>query len=220
MAYADTQAIVFDFDGVLVESVAVKGRAFVELYKDYGPDVQRQVLDYHLRNGGVSRQEKILYLHSHLLGAIPDNTEIERLSHCFSQLVQEEVINSAWVPGAEDFLKKYSEKIPLFVASATPQHELERIVEARGMRSYFRNVYGSPVKKRQHLQSIAKANGFETEKIVMIGDTISDYNAACEAKTAFIGRLSLEAPEAFPPETAVVSDLLGLESLMRLNLYD
>ena len=30
------EAIVFDFDGVLVESVDIRTRAFVELYRPYG----------------------------------------------------------------------------------------------------------------------------------------------------------------------------------------
>src|SRR5687768_6679568 len=41
-------AVVLDFDGVLVESVDVKTRAFARLYSRYGSDVEAEVVAYHL----------------------------------------------------------------------------------------------------------------------------------------------------------------------------
>ena len=63
----DVQAIVFDFDGVLPESVKAKGDAFYALYQAEGSNIQQQVLDYHLANGGVSRFDKIRYYEETLL---------------------------------------------------------------------------------------------------------------------------------------------------------
>ena len=54
-------AIVFDFDGVLAESVDIKTRAFALLFRDEGEEVVRKVIDFHLKNGGVSRFEKIKF---------------------------------------------------------------------------------------------------------------------------------------------------------------
>jgi len=39
------QAIGFDFDGVLVESVDIKTRAYAYLFEDEGPEVVQQVID-------------------------------------------------------------------------------------------------------------------------------------------------------------------------------
>ena len=52
------KAIIFDFDGVLVESLDIKTRAFAKLFGPEGPDMAKRVVDYHLQNGGVSRYEK------------------------------------------------------------------------------------------------------------------------------------------------------------------
>ena len=57
MNLAGLEAIIFDFDGVLVESVDVKTRAFASLYEKYGQKVVAQVEDYHLNNGGIARFE-------------------------------------------------------------------------------------------------------------------------------------------------------------------
>ena len=61
-------AIIFDFDGVLVESVEVKTRAFAALYEKYGEDVVAQVVEYHLHHGGVSRFDKFRHFQTHILG--------------------------------------------------------------------------------------------------------------------------------------------------------
>ena len=57
------KAIFFDFDGVLVESVDIKTRAFSKLFEREGEDVVKKVIDYHIDNGGVSRYEKFRYIY-------------------------------------------------------------------------------------------------------------------------------------------------------------
>ena len=39
------RAIVFDFDGVILDSVEIKTKAFARLFEEHGPDVQRQVVE-------------------------------------------------------------------------------------------------------------------------------------------------------------------------------
>jgi beta-phosphoglucomutase-like phosphatase (HAD superfamily) len=39
------QAVFFDFDGVILDSVDVKARAFSEMFRDYGPEVEKAVVD-------------------------------------------------------------------------------------------------------------------------------------------------------------------------------
>jgi len=46
------RGIAFDFDGVLVESVDVKTRAYARMFEEYGADIVSKVVDYHLTNGG------------------------------------------------------------------------------------------------------------------------------------------------------------------------
>ena len=46
------RGIAFDFDGVLVESVDVKTKAYARLFEEYGEGVVSRVVDYHLTNGG------------------------------------------------------------------------------------------------------------------------------------------------------------------------
>lgn len=207
-------AIVFDFDGVLAESVNVKGDAFYALYEHEGPEIQQQVLDYHLAHGGVSRFDKIRYYEGTLLDRPATEEKVEEMANRFSVLVEKKVVASDWVKGAKDFLETYYTQIPLFVASATPQEELERIVENRGMTHYFKTVFGSPTKKAVHLDFVMREHGFAKHKTFMIGDTISDYNAAQEAGTQFIGRNPPNLPSPFPEGTIVIKDLTTLSDVL------
>ena len=54
--------IIFDFDGVISESVGVKADGFAMIYKEYGTNIVDKVLNHHYANGGVSRYEKFRYL--------------------------------------------------------------------------------------------------------------------------------------------------------------
>ena len=57
------KGIIFDFDGVIAKSVQVKTDAFVKLYKQYGSNFVKKVVEHHEANGGMSRYEKIKFYH-------------------------------------------------------------------------------------------------------------------------------------------------------------
>ena len=60
------KGIIFDFDGVVAESVQVKTDAFAYLYASHGKKIVSKVTEHHELNGGMSRFEKIKYYHKFL----------------------------------------------------------------------------------------------------------------------------------------------------------
>ena len=58
---------IFDYDGVIVDSVDIKTEAFVNLYKEYGKNIQLKIKKFHIKNGGISRKDKIKYFHKNYL---------------------------------------------------------------------------------------------------------------------------------------------------------
>lgn len=209
-------AIVFDFDGVLVESVDIKTQAFAALYTRYGTTVVEQVVTFHLANGGLSRFEKFRHFHKKLLGTQLSQDEESRLASEFNERVEAAVISAPWVDGAEEFLIKHHTLIPLFVASGTPEGELERILEKRNMSHYFRAAFGSPTKKGEILCGILKNGGYLPENVLMVGDSMLDMEGAKEAGTCFLGRCSPQE-NIFPPEIPVLPDMTGLQKFIHEN---
>src|SRR5688500_20334110 len=97
------QAIIFDFDGVVVESGEIKTQAFANLYRDYGETVMAEVAKYHVLNGGMSRYEKIRYFQKNLLEkpalTPPEERQLDRR---ISEPVDEAVTGTEELPGPTD----------------------------------------------------------------------------------------------------------------------
>ncbi|MFM7600942.1 MAG: HAD family hydrolase [Pseudanabaena sp.] len=204
-------AIVFDFDGVLVESVDVKTQAFGALYAEYGDRIVERVKAYHLLHGGVSRFEKFRYYHEVLLGKTLTKEEELRLGNLFSQYVEDAVVEAVYVSGAYEFLENNYQSIPLFVASGTPDQELKRIVSRRKMSDYFVSVHGSPAQKGDIIQNILSQYNFVADRVLMVGDAIADYEGAIAAGVKFIGRvMQYPKTDPFPIGTIVLPDLVEL----------
>ena len=53
------EVLIYDFDGVICDSVKIKTNAFIELYKNYSLKIQNQVKEYHILNSGISRFENL-----------------------------------------------------------------------------------------------------------------------------------------------------------------
>jgi phosphoglycolate phosphatase-like HAD superfamily hydrolase len=179
---------VFDFDGVLADSVDIKAQAFAKLYQPYGNKVVDMVVDHHWRNGGMSRFDKFKYYHKNFLNTSLNNKEIRELSKNFSDLVVTSVINSPEIGGVNKFLENYCINDKLcFVNSATPTNEIIKIVSQRKMDKFFVSVYGSPKSKFNNLKSIFSEYNLTPEKTVFFGDAVSDLSAADRAGCEFIG---------------------------------
>lgn len=190
--FIEYQAFVFDFDGVIADSVEVKTEAFRKLYHSYGEEVSNEVVRYHRENGGMPRAEKFAYYQSELLGTPIANDDLERLNRNFSKLVVDGVINAPEIPGVAAFLREWHGRIPMYVDSAAPDSELSVIIEKRGLAGYFDSVYGSDCSKVNNLKSILNAGGYSPEKVLFFGDALSDYSAAQQCGTAFMGIISFQ----------------------------
>lgn len=207
----DWQAIIFDFDGVVVESGKIKTQAFAELYRPYGEEIVAQVVQFHTQNGGMSRYRKFRHFQEHFINKPPlTEAEEQQLDIRFSELVVEAVIAAEAVPGAIELIRQQSQKIPLFVASGTPEVELKVIVERRGLTPYFTAVRGAPALKKTIIAEILSAHNLKPEAVLMIGDAMADLEGAQANNTAFLGRVFPGDPNPFPAHIEVVPDLLGL----------
>ena len=183
------KGIIFDFDGVIAESVQVKSDAFAELYKPYGPDIVEKVVGHHEANGGMTRYDKIKFYHESFLNKTITEEELSALANHFSDLAVENVIAAPYVPGALEFIKKSYDKYKLFISTGTPTEEMEQILVARNIRNFFTAVYGSPAKKTFHVSSILAKNKLDPNELIFYGDSNSDMNAAHHHNICFILRL-------------------------------
>ena len=189
------KVLVFDFDGVMVDSVGIKGEAFCQLYQEHGEGIEAEINRYHLENGGIDRFKKIAYFETTLLGRSVSKADILDVADKFSLLVKEKVSKSAEIPGSIEFLKYWYRKLPCYVNSATPTLELIDIINERGWKSYFSGVYGSPRSKVDNIKQILFETNVQPEDILFFGDAAADLAAARKSGVNFCGITQSSTPE-------------------------
>ena len=182
------RGIAFDFDGVLVESVDVKTKAYARLFEEYGEGVVSRVVDYHLTNGGVSRFVKFRVIYSEILNKPLSEKKFQSLCDEFSNIVVDEVVAAPWVEGAREFLENNKNRYLFFIVSGTPQDELESIIRRREMDQYFCEVLVSPKNKETLLKGALSRLKLFPEETVFVGDAETDWNAAKDLGVTFLWR--------------------------------
>lgn len=188
--------VIFDFDGVLGETVEVKTRAFYEIALPFGEDAAQKLVAYHRVHGGVSRVLKFEWLFKEVLHQ-PWTQEIsDSLCAQFASKVQERMVTEPMVPGARETLDILYGKVPLCVATGMPDDELHLILEKRGLKQFFFAAHGTPPAKAELVAQCVREAGVAPERALMVGDSITDFEAAMSAGTAFYGRGPVSA--AYP----------------------
>jgi len=206
------QAVFFDFDGVILDSVDVKTQAFATMFRQYGPEVEKAVLEYHLAHGGVSRFKKFEYYYNHLLKIPITDDILNDLGRQFNQLVLEGVLAAPFIDGALETLVQIKElAIPAFVVSGTPHEEMQLIIEKRNLSQYFLEVHGSPRKKQDIVQDIENRHSLRMEDCLFIGDAATDFEAAQHCGTSFLGIVKDGEKSPFPREASVTVRVSLLE---------
>ena len=204
------QAIFFDFDGVICECMDVKTEAFAQLFELFGDEVVEKVVNHHVKYGGISRYKKIEYYYKEYLNKDISRDTLNEIAKKFSELVFEKVVASDLVKGVKVFLEKYYKKLDLYVISGTPQEELDKIIEKKDMGKYFKGVFGSPITKPIHARQIISENGYDINKVLYIGDSLSDYKDSKEAGIQFLGRVPIGINSAFPNDVQYISDFYDI----------
>ncbi|MBF0378164.1 MAG: HAD family hydrolase [Desulfamplus sp.] len=205
------QAVFFDFDGVILDSVNVKTEAFAKMFRSYGSEVEQKVVDYHLAHCGISRFNKFRYYYETLLNTPITEEELINLGDKFSDLVLQGVLESPYIEGALESLQLLNrQNIPAFVVSGTPEEELKLIIKRRNIEMLFKEVHGSPRLKNEIIQDIQRKYSIEPSRTLFIGDAMTDYNAAKATGTRFLGIVSKNTSSPFPQDTPISSTVCFL----------
>jgi phosphoglycolate phosphatase-like HAD superfamily hydrolase len=205
-ALSALSAIVFDFDGTIVESVATKTEAFRTLFENY-PEHVDSIVALHTNEGGRSRYQKFALIYRDILRREPTAGEFAALGDRFARLVYEAVVACPYVPGALEFIREWSWRIPLVVVSGTPHDELVRVIERRGLASYFAEVHGSPSEKEDIVRELVARQQWRPDRVLLVGDALTDSRAAEIAGVRFLGRVQPGGPNPFPAGVPTIPDL-------------
>ncbi len=179
--------LVLDCDGTLLQSVDIKAEAFSVLATPYGEEAQQSLVMYHRIHGGVSRREKFSWFFRKFLDRQMTEEDFVSLDQQFEQLCFEAIAHCPLVPGVEDVLNMWHDKMSIYVCSGAPHEELWRILQRRGLDGYFAGIYGAPPGKTALLHRVVREGHFAPEDVLMVGDSFTDLDAAEAVGTQFYG---------------------------------
>jgi HAD superfamily hydrolase (TIGR01509 family) len=135
------EAIVFDFDGVIVDSERLHLAAYQDVLRPRNLELDQQGYYAHYLGYddlGVFRR------YAHDRGLPWDDAEVKELCRAKAERFEELSSRGEMVfPGAAAFIRAAAATVPIAVASGALTHEIDEILEQTGLRSLFVAVVGA-----------------------------------------------------------------------------
>lgn len=171
--------IIFDFDGVILDSMPIRDFGFREILKEYPKELVEKFIEFHQINAGLSRFYKIKYFYNEMLKEEISEEKIQEYANKFSQIMKKELTNKKYlIMDSVSFIENNYLKYNMHVASGSEEKELQYLCKELGLEKYFKSIHGSPVHKNELVKMIIDENNYDITETIMIGDSINDYDAA------------------------------------------
>ena len=183
-----TITMIFDCDGVVLDSNRIKTEAFRTAAQPYGDAAAQALVDYHVTNGGVSRYVKFAYFLDHI---VTDNAEVQTgpnlqsLLAVYADTVLAGLMTCSVAEGLNE-LRLATPQARWLIVSGGDQDELREVFAARNLARFFDGgIFGSPETKDAILTREIQAGNIR-RPAVFLGDSRLDYEAAIGAELGFI----------------------------------
>ncbi len=170
------KCIIFDCDGVLVDSEAISSGVLTEMAKELGIKISH---DEALENfTGSSLQYSLKYIENKFGQALPSDFELEFRQKSYEQFA----LNLKPINGIHEVIQSLT--IPFCVASSGPREKIIRNLTTANLIQYFEgNLFSSyDIQSWKPEPDIflhaAKSKGFEVHECLVIEDSCTGIQAA------------------------------------------
>lgn len=188
--------ILFDFDGVILDSMPIRDFGFRKIFKEYDNELVEKLIEYHNINGGLSRFVKIKYFYKELLGKSIDEKTILNYADKFSQIMKEELVKKKYlIQETVDFIQNNHKNYNFHIVSGSEEKELNYLCEKLGLSNYFITIGGSPTAKTKLVRGVLIKFKYKKSETILIGDSINDYEASKDNNIEFYGYNNLGLEE-------------------------
>jgi phosphoglycolate phosphatase-like HAD superfamily hydrolase len=171
------KTLIFDCDGVILNSNQVKTQAFYNAALAYGEKAAQSLVDYHVKNGGISRYKKFELFLTEIVPQGLTSPNLQELLALYAKEVRQGLLTCEVAEGLLE-LRQQTAITKWLIVSGGDQNELRDIFEQRNLARLFDGgIFGSPDSKDQIL-SRELANGNIQQPAVFLGDSKFDYIAS------------------------------------------
>lgn len=173
------KVIFWDFDGVLMNSNPIRDLGFEKVLADYPEDQVELLLEFHKKNGGLSRYVKFRHFFETIRGEILTEEKLKHYTDSFSKIMLGLLIDSSLLINETiDFVKKNHQNYIMHIVSGSDQNELRKICKELDIDKYFLSIHGSPTPKNDLVKNILTLHKYKQSECILIGDSINDLEAA------------------------------------------
>lgn len=182
------KVILWDFDGVILDSMPIRTKGFEVVLQGYPKDQIDQLISYHLHNGGLSRYVKFRYFFEKIRNESITEETVAKLASDFSKIMLSLLINPALlINDSLSFIKQQTSQYKMHIVSGSDGNELRKICDGLNISKYFLSIMGSPTPKKELVKTLIAQQAYNKKEIIFIGDSINDLEAATFNQLDFAG---------------------------------
>ena len=189
MRPSDFEVILWDFDGVIIDSNSVREFGFREVLKEFDSEQVEQLIDFHNANGGWSRYVKFRYFYEEILKRQISESQVQELANSFSSIMVDRLPNpELLIQETVRFIQEMnSQGKEMHIVSGSDGNELRSLCEQLELSKYFLSINGSPTPKSALVKALIDNSNISASQYCLIGDAMNDYDAAVQNEIQFFG---------------------------------
>ena len=147
--------ILWDFDGVIINSDKARIAGFIEALKYFPQNQIDLLLTFHSENGGLSRYVKFRYFFEKIRKEEVEKQTILEYAKTFSTIMKTLLIDKNLLMNQTlEFIKKNHNKFDMHIVSGSDGNELRFLCKALEIDHYFKSISGSPKPKNDLVKNL------------------------------------------------------------------
>ena len=188
--------LIWDFDGVLIDSNDIREMGFRKVLQGYNPLQIDDFINYHRQNGGLSRYHKFNYFFESIVCEDKASSVINDLCENYKMLMLEALGKDEYlIQETVGFMKRLRYLHEQMLVSASDESELKILTKSLNVDHFFTQILGSPTSKLDNLRMLIEKDLIDPDDAIYIGDSLNDKEAAEINGICFIGYNNLQLKE-------------------------
>lgn len=213
MVIGEKKNILWDFDGVIMDSMIIREKGFREVLSDYPEEQVEQLIHFHKENGGLSRYVKFRRFLKNIRGEEDVDQKVKEFSKRYSKIMKQELIfPELLITDTINFIQDHFEEKRMHVVSGSDGEELRFLCDKLKLSPFFVSIEGSPTPKIDIVKNLLLNYTYRKEETCLIGDSINDFEAAEVNGIDFYGYNNIELKDLGRSYISFFKNIFGSEN--------